>query len=255
MYGQAELFRELKQLGLKQSDTVLIHSSYRSLGGYQGGPEALIQSLMTYFGEAGLLILPTHSWATVNEEQPLFDPLTTPACVGILPNLFFKQAGVERSLHPTHSVAAYGHGAATYLQGEETMRTPCGQGGCWEKLIPLGAKIVFLGATLKTNTFIHGVEEWNQIPNRLTLAQSPLYVLHQGAKLVTPQHRHIDDVSQVYDKLEPALLAKGIAHEGRLGKARVVVCQAPAMASFVSDLLQAEPNLFGHPEPLNLKKV
>ena len=98
----------------------------------------------------------------------IFDPMTEPSCVGILTNLFMKRPGVFRSLHPTHSIAAFGKGAEDYIQGEEKVDTPCHRNGCWGKLYDLGAKILFVGCTLRSNTILHGVEEWNQIPMRLT---------------------------------------------------------------------------------------
>lgn len=70
------------------------------------------------FGK-GLLLLPTHTWKTINAENPVFDVDNEPACVGILPNLFLKRPGVIRSLHPTHSMAGYGKDAASYLDGKK----------------------------------------------------------------------------------------------------------------------------------------
>lgn len=88
-----------------------------------------------------------------------------------------KRPGVACSWHPTHSVAALGRGAHEYVQGEEQWDTPCPRGGCWGKLYDLGAKILFVGRTLRSNTIIHEVEEWNGIPNRLTGYHQPLKIL------------------------------------------------------------------------------
>ena len=253
MYGKKELFAELAQLGIQRDDRVLIHSSYRSLGGFEGGPENLIQSLIEYFSPEGLLIFPTHSWSEIKREQPLFDLATTPSCVGLLPNLFLKQPGVLRSYHPTHSVGAIGPLAAAYIEGEEKMVTPCGAGGCWHKLIDLNAKIVFLGATLKTNTFIHGVEEWADIPGRLTLEQEPLQVKVGERIYDTPQHRHYGSTSEKYDKLYEPFLARKIAHTGKIHQSDVIVCDAPAMAEYVTELLAKNPALFSDFEPVPLE--
>lgn len=57
---------------------------------------------------------PTHTWAQMSEEYSLFDPEKESACVGIIPNIFRKREGVIRSLHPTHSIAAYGPEAEEY---------------------------------------------------------------------------------------------------------------------------------------------
>ena len=74
----------------------------------------MLDALMEFF-EKGLLLLPTHTWKTINAENPVFDVDNEPACVGILPNLFLKRPGVIRSLHPTHSMAGFGKDAESYL--------------------------------------------------------------------------------------------------------------------------------------------
>lgn len=253
MYTKADLFKGLAELGIKSDDRVLIHSSYKSVGDFEGGPAGLIRSLIEYFSEEGLLIFPTHTWRQINDENPICDYATEKSCIGILPDFFLAEPGVIRSIHPTHSVAAIGQGAEAYVAGEEKMVTPCGDGGCWQKLIPLEAKIIFLGATLKTNTFIHGVEEIADIPNRLTEEQDLLKVRVGERLYETPQYRHIGNVSETYDKLQAPLVKRGIARVGKLGDARTIVCEAAPMAAYVLELLEREPNIFGHEEPIPIE--
>lgn len=102
----------------------------------------------------------------MGEDYNLFDPETEPACVGIIPNLFRKRNGVLRSLHPTHSIAAYGREAAEFIRGEELCTTPCTPGGCWCRLRDVNAKILLLGVTHVRNTYIHAVEEMLDVPDR-----------------------------------------------------------------------------------------
>ena len=98
------------------------------------------------------------------------------------------------------------------------------------------------------HTFLHSVEEWHQIPDRLTPAATPYRVrTPEGALLDCPQHRHFSsfgDVSKNYDKVEAELLLRGIAREGRIGDARSVLCEVRAMADLVSEHLQRDPHFF-----------
>ncbi|MBP1043974.1 AAC(3) family N-acetyltransferase [Vagococcus sp. BWB3-3] len=243
MHTKKALVNELQALGISPGDKLLVHSSYKAVGQFEGGPVGLVQALMSYFNE-GLLILPTHTWGKINQENPLFDPATEPACVGILPNIFMAQAGVLRSLHPTHSVAAFGAGAESFVAGEELIDTPCGRQGCWGKLLDMEAKILFLGATLKSNTFIHGVEEWNDIPKRLTDERELLQIKLPTGIIQSPQHRHIGDVSQHYDKLYEPFIAHQLIRQGSIGKASSSVIEAKPVYELVSALLRREPDLF-----------
>lgn len=98
----------------------------------------------------------------------MFDVRRSPCCVGILPELFRQRPGVVRSLHPTHSMAAYGKDAAAYIEGELDANTPCTPGGCYDRLRAAHGKVLLLGVTHARNTFIHSVEEVLNVPNRLT---------------------------------------------------------------------------------------
>ena len=166
-YTKEQLIQQLQDMGIKRTDNLLVHSSMKSLGAVQGGADTVLDALMEAVPE-GLLILPTHTWKQMSEEYNIFDPETEPVCVGILPELFRKRPGVLRSLHPTHSVAVYGKGAAEYIRGEENRTTPCPPNGCWGKLKDSKAKILLLGVTHTRNTYIHSIEESFEIPERFT---------------------------------------------------------------------------------------
>jgi aminoglycoside 3-N-acetyltransferase len=254
MYQKEDLVRALRALDVEPQDTLLVHSSMKAVGAVEGGADTVLDALAEAVAD-GLLILPTHSWKTMGEDRLLFDPLTEPSCVGILTNLFLKRPGVVRSLHATHSVAALGRGAAEYVAGEEQVRTPCGRAGCWGKLWDRNAKILFLGCPLSRNTYLHGVEEWNHIEDRLTETMTPFQVrAPHGGIIDAPLYRHhcsvSEDVSANYIKMEPVFLKHGAAKEGRVGDARSVLCDAAAMAELTGGLLKRDPNLFAGPAPV-----
>lgn len=166
-YNKQQLKDQLESMGLKGDETILIHSSMKSIGEVDGGADAVLDAWMEYFKD-GLLLLPTHTWKTVNADNPVYNPQTTPSCVGLLTNMFMKRDGVIRSLHPTHSMAGYGKNAAEYLAGEEYNNTPCTPGGCYDRLKDAGGKVLLVGVGHERNTYIHSVEEVLNVPNRLS---------------------------------------------------------------------------------------
>ena len=121
-YNKQQLKDQLESMGLKGDETILIHSSMKAIGAVDGGADTVLDAWMEYFKD-GLLLLPTHTWKTVNADNPVYNPYTTPSCVGLLTNMFMKRDGVIRSLHPTHSMSGYGKNAAEYLAGEEYNNT------------------------------------------------------------------------------------------------------------------------------------
>ncbi|MDP4089124.1 MAG: AAC(3) family N-acetyltransferase [Bacillota bacterium] len=253
MYTKNNLINGIINLGIRQTDTLLVHSSMKVVGQVEHGADTVLDAFMEYMRD-GLLIFPTHTWAQINDEYNVFNPETEPSCVGILTNMFMKRPGVVRSWHPTHSVAAYGRDAAEYVSGEELWDTPCSRGGCWGKLYDKGAKILFLGCSLRSNTFLHGVEEWNNIPNRLADTYQALKIITpEGEEIECPQRRHYSstgDVSKNYGKMLEPFHYTGIARRGFIGDAESVLCDVVGMAALTTSFLRLNQDLFADNEPV-----
>ena len=190
MYTVNELTKQLANMGLHGTETILIHSSMKAIGTVEGGADTVLDALTAYF-KNGLLLFPTHTWGTINEQNPVYNPAKEPSCVGLLTNLFLKRNGVVRSLHPTHSLAGIGENAAGYLAGEENCNTPCTPGGCYDRLRECGGKILLIGVGHARNTFIHSVEEVLNVPNRL--ADMPMklaVVMPDGSRKTVYMRKH-----------------------------------------------------------------
>jgi len=246
MYTKNDITNGIINLGIKRGDTLLVHSSMKAIGKVENGADTVLDAFIEYINE-GLLIFPTHTWEQINDEYNIFYPETEPSCIGLLPNLFLKRPNIVRSWHPTHSVAACGTDASEYVAGEERCDTPCPRDGCWGKLYDRNAKILFLGCSLRSNTFLHCVEEWNNVPQRLT------DTYHQF-KIVTPLGQVIDrpmrghynpsgDISKNYGKMLEPFIYTGIAKKGFIGDAESVLCDAVGMADLTASFLKINPDL------------
>lgn len=153
------LQRDLEALGIQSGDTVLMHSSFRSLGGIENGAGGFFRGFFDLLGSHGTLAVPTLTYNIVYENKA-FDVLQTPGCVGWLSEYFrTRLCNVSRSLHPTHSCAAKGYDAAFLTADHERDITPCGSNSAFRKLPLTGGKILMLGCTLAPCTSMHGVEE------------------------------------------------------------------------------------------------
>lgn len=256
MYSKDDLKQHIKKLGISPTDTLLIHSSMKAVGDVEGGADTVLDAFSELLTR-GLLILPTHTWAQMNAEYNIFDVQNEPSCVGILTEIFRKRPGVLRSWHPTHSVAALGKDAKEFIEGEELVDTPCAREGCWGKLYDRDAKILFLGASLSRNTIIHGVEEWAEIPRRLTKEHTPFKIrTPEGNLLDCPMKRHsspIRDISENYIKLKEPLLDLGIGQQGKIGDAVSVLVQVKPMVDLTMEFLQRDPDLFLSADPIPTK--
>ncbi|GAB6088614.1 AAC(3) family N-acetyltransferase [Spirochaeta dissipatitropha] len=253
MHTTKTLSTQLHELGITATDTVLVHSSLKSIGEVTGGPESIFDALTQHLSD-GLLVFPTHTWKQIPEEKTLYDPETEPSCVGALSDLFRNRPGAQRSLHPTHSVAAIGRDAESFISGEEFSETPCPRSGCWGKLIDYQAKLLFIGCSMRPNTTIHMLEEVMDIPDRLTDEYTSMQILLPGGKTMErPMRRHHSsggDVSQNYSKMREPLLERGIAVQGFFGDAETYAVRVPEMAELICRLLEIDPQLFLDDRPV-----
>lgn len=240
MIGKEHLIKQLKEMGIQADDTVVIHTSMKAIGPVEGGAETVIQAFTEYLSK-GLFIVPTHTWANVNGQQPVYDRAETPSCIGLLPNLILKTPGAVRSLHPTHSIAAIGRDAAAYVKGEELSTTPAPKGGCWARLYDRNAKILLIGVGQERHTYLHAVEEELEIPRRLSPEPITLEIRDQGtliSKVNFRPHKHptLTGMSMRYVKFEKPFSHLGALKYGRFGAAEVQVCDSRACHDIMSML-------------------
>ncbi len=254
MHTKTSLMKDLENLSIDRKGTLMVHSSMKAIGEVEGKADTVLDALSEYMQE-GLLVLPTHTWSYVNVENPRYNVNESPSCVGILTELFRKRPGVERSWHPTHSVAALGKDAKTFVAGNEQFDTPCARGSSWGRLLDKRAVILFIGVDLTRNTFMHGVEEWMDVPNRITDGHELLYtILPDGTEIPVPSRRHCGESwSDYFWKVEDLLMKNGIMHMGQFGDAEARLCDTAGMTDLLFRMIKVKPNLFSNNEPLEGK--
>ena len=137
---------------------LFVHSAFRALGaqGFRG--EAFVEALLDYMG-AGTLVMPTMTWRVVTPASPYFDELGTASHVGVLAEIFRQRYASHRSIHPTHSVAAYGRLAGELTSGHHLDDTPCSLNSPYGKALHEDARVLLIGVGLERSTAIHHAEE------------------------------------------------------------------------------------------------
>ena len=158
-----KVIKQLYELGLVPGDVVLMHSSFKALGG-GFTPEAFLLELMAAITNDGTLLLPALTYETVTFEHPVFSIVESEPCVGILPKTFAKMDGVVRSMHPTHSVCAWGSKAELLTRDHILDNTPVGPNSPFMLLEKYDGKLLFVGDILNSCTFMHGLEEIVKTP-------------------------------------------------------------------------------------------
>lgn len=227
MFSKEQLKSQLEQMGITHQDTVLIHTSFKAVGPVEDGPEGFLDMFCEYL-DRGLFLVPTHTWANVNREQPVYDVRSTEPCIGLIPRTAAVRTDGIRSLHPTHSIWAHGAQAEAFVAGEDQVESPAPAGSCWNRLPELGTKILLIGVPNSNNTFIHAVDEMADLPGRLVEDPWDVTIVDRdGNRITHPFRSHSKNTgSGNFCNFEEPLVVLGAQQFGTLGNAQVRVVDA-----------------------------
>jgi aminoglycoside N3'-acetyltransferase len=162
-YTKSDIVKDLRRLGISDGDTIMVHSSLSRIGFVENGPFTLIEALIEAVGKDGTVLMPAYSihggMKKTLESDTLFNPKTSKVTVGLIPETFRNHPGVHRSLHPTHSICAYGKLAMDITKDHEKCDTTFGKGTPFYKFMEMNGKLVGIGIDLGPVTFYHVIEE------------------------------------------------------------------------------------------------
>ncbi|MCQ2385593.1 MAG: AAC(3) family N-acetyltransferase [Clostridia bacterium] len=234
MTDEYGLFKQLKDSGIREDDTVTVHISLKAVGKIESektGADAVLDALLAAVPR-GLLLIPSHTWANVRE-TPVYDVRNTMPCIGTLPKIAVLRANAAvdrkdptciRSMHPAHSVVAFGKDAVSYTEDDKRAETPMPAFGSYRKLCQRHAKILLVGVTQVNNTFIHAVDEYMQ-PDGIS-APYPVTAIDYEGNAVVRRVCNCHGPSHENDRYMPVLREAGAVTFGKLGEAEVMVCDA-----------------------------
>ena len=203
------LRRDLENIGIGPGDTLVVHSSLKSMGYVDGGPLSVIAALSDAIGEQGTLIFPTFTYRTSYADS-FYSNKDTPSCVGIISETFRYSDGVIRTNHPTHSVAIRGRFCSDMMKDEELDDTPMGIHSPYRRLASYSAKILMLGCSLSSTSFMHALEEESDSPYALREHQEYTVVDAEGNTYTRRIRRHNfvrpdGVIAQRYDRIPEVL--------------------------------------------------
>ena len=236
--------KDLRRLGVRRGGVLLVHSSYKSVRSKAKSIENVITALAMALDDEGSLLFPALTYEHVNRHSPVFDVARTPSNVGAIPEFYRKMAVTKRSIHPTHSVCAYGAEANAIVSGHEHDRTPVGPNSPFRKLKNHGGQLLMLGCGLNSNTSMHGIEEIAKDP--YVLGPPVAYTLEENGRR-NAEYRYIPHAfngwQQRYDRIKGVLSAPLLAR-GQVFGTEAWLIEVSALWSTCTEIIKKEPYYF-----------
>ncbi len=233
------LIEQLQTCGLKEGDSVLVHSSLSKIGFVEGGPKTLVDGLLAVIGKSGNLLMPS----SPNPGYQLdyirnltqFDVQNDPSKMGAITEYFRTLPGVMRSESPTEPVCCFGPKADWFTSGHLGEATPYTKNSPFARLAEAGGKILYVGVTLdNAGTSLHVLED------AVADFKYPVYypeVFPVSVKRVNGDlvpvsvkvHNPEQSAKRRCDELLPLFEEKGVMKRSVIGKAPTLVFDAAKM--------------------------
>ena len=204
----ADLVADLRRLGVKAGDLVMVHASLRAIGPVEGRAEGVVQALDAAVSPGGTVLMmigAEDDWSWVNErpeadrpallaEAEPFDAAVTPAQedIGTLAEIFRHQPRTLVSDHPEGRFAARGPLAAE-LVADVPWDDYYGVGSPLEQLVERGGKVLRLGADIDTVTLTHYAENLVDLPDKVRVRRCRRVLGPDG-----PEIRWVDALDDTY---------------------------------------------------------
>ena len=231
----ADLRRAFKAVGVRRGMILAVHVSLSKFGYVRGGAATVIQALLDVLGPKGTLCMPTHSNSVVG--MPPYEPERSPSNVGAVTEYFRTCPGVQRSAHPSHSVAGIGPAAAALLGAARPDQAPLARDGFWGKLVDMDGQVLLL-CPVKSATIFHVGETWLDLP-QTHLVVHALDAQRRRQVYVLPNAPwHSDHFAAT---MADPLIHRGIMNEAALGENTIRLAPAQAMAQISVEANRRDP--------------
>jgi aminoglycoside 3-N-acetyltransferase len=234
------------ELGVKEGDTLLVHSSYKSFGEVEGGPQTVIRAVEVALGtdKGGTLIMPTFNFDF--NKGLSWDVRTTPSKMGVLTELVRKDPRAKRVFHPFYSFAILGKHAE--MLGSLRYKSAYERDSVFGKLRDLDGKIMVIGLSYNDSmTFFHHIEQMEGVDYRF-LKQFTGQVTDWDGRTYTDTFemlvRDIDKGVKTMVNPMGALMEKaGIIKSAKIGEADVKLMKANEVYEFTAREMKRDPHL------------
>lgn len=244
----------LKEVGVEEGQTIMVHSSLKSLGYVCGGAQVVIESLLEGVGKNGTIMMSTQSWKNldpttgvhweieqddyqaIRDHFPAYDKDITPTnTMGAVAEMFRKWPGSLRSDHPARSVAANGK-YAKYLTEQHQLSNIFGEGSPLGKLYELNGFVLLMGVGYDKNTSLHLADVRANYPSKHMCVEHSA-ILEDG-KRVWKAYETLYVDGEDFNLIGQAFEKNKTVHKVRLGNGIITFMRQRDLVDFAVDWIE-----------------
>ncbi len=153
----------LRDLGVSEGDTLMVHSSLSSFGFVEGGAPTVVQAMLDALAETGTLIAPTFG-EYLQGQGNAWDRENSPSLMGRISETVRTWPGALRSSHGAHPLGAIGPNAQLICRTPH--KTGFGPDSPFKTMVEINAWILLMGVTYTNCTLFHLMEAEAEVPYR-----------------------------------------------------------------------------------------
>ena len=261
MTSRPRLAADLRALGLRCGDVVMVHASVRAIGEIAGGPDEIHLAIKDVVTEAGTLImyascpryvdevgrgnLTVAEEAEVLAQLPAFDAATARSARdnGTLVEFFRTWPDSHVNPHPARFVA-WGAGVDR-LFASQPWDFAFGHGSPLERFVELDGRILLLAPDHDAVTFLHYVEHVADLPGK-RVARFQVPVIEGGVRVwremqeydTSGDGAHPNWPDRFFARLVDSYLAETRNGGGRVGHAVSHLFSARGLLAFAQPVME-----------------
>lgn len=242
MLDHQQLLDGFRQTSVKPGDTIIVHTSYKSLGGVEGGADTVIDVMRELVGERGTVLFPAFNFQSWTETH-YWDVLETPSKMGMITELARLRPDAKRTPHPIYSFSVWGARADEFAAADDV--EAYGPNSAFAHFHKSNGTIVSIGLDFNNTFSMHHYIEYNVGCDYRRIKEfSGIYVGYDRVPRVKTYSMFVRNSDRVKTYIVPGmneLLAAGVIQEVQVGAAKVHFATANDFYDNMSVIVKEHP--------------
>ena len=245
--------KALESFQLRENQVVFVHSGADWFRNIEGGTLQVLKMLLdeTEFTTIAMPSFPFDGMMSDYVDSQQFDITKAPSKMGLLTELFRRTPGVERSLHPSHSVCAKGELAEYLVKDHQECVRPFESISPFGKIVQLKGKILLIGVGLEVLTHVHTCEDKLRevFPENVYEPEIRQGTMINKEQEETPYRTYVHDknvsITKNINKFETELISHNIMEKKSVSGVDITLIDAASLERFLINKAESGSSIYG----------